>query len=190
MVGPLRRLLLLGFCMGLAALSSVSPASAVQLADYFGDYVGVAEVRDAADRVIEQRHMDIEITAFRRGGFAIRWVNVSLVDGRRDLPGVQRRVAEVAFEPRARSDLFVEARAANPFRQREEIEPMAGDPLRWAKLDEDGLHVFSFVVLPNGRYELQVYTRRLTDVGLDLYFERVVDGDTLRRVEGRTVRAD
>jgi hypothetical protein len=30
----------------------------------------------------------------------------------------------------------------------------------------------------------------LTDVGLDLHFERVVDGETLRRIEGRTVRAD
>jgi hypothetical protein len=115
---------------------------------------------------------------------------VTLVDGRRDLPGVQRRVAEVAFEPGARPNFFVEAHLTTPFVQREEITPMAGDPVRWAKLDDEGLHVFSFVVLPNGRYELQTYTRRLTDVGLDLFFERVVDGDTLRQVAGRTVRAD
>jgi hypothetical protein len=60
----------------------------------------------------------------------------------------------------ARTELFVEVRVTSPFlSQREEIAPMAGDPVRWAKLDEEGLHVFSFVVLPNGRYELQVYTR-------------------------------
>jgi hypothetical protein len=166
------------------------PAAAASLVDYFGTYVGVAEVRDAADRVVETRHMDIVIKPFRRRGFTVHWVNVTLVDGRRDLPGVERRLAEVTFEPQGNTGLFVEAQIVNPFAEREEMEPMAGDPLRWAKLDDAGLHVFSFVVLPNGRYELQTYTRRLTDVGLDLVFERVVDGNTLRRIDGRTVRAD
>lgn len=177
--------LLVLLCVGLAM-----PAAAARLSDYFGSYVGVAEVRDGVDRTVETRHMDIEITGFRRGGFRIRWVNVTLVDGRRDLPGVERRVAEVTFEPEGSSGFFVESQVANPFTQREEMAPLTGDPVRWAKLDEDGLHVFSFVVLPNGRYELHIYTRRLTDVGLDLSFERVVDGDTLRRIDGRTVRAD
>jgi len=181
---------LASFVVALATLFFALPAAAASLADYFGSYVGVAEVRDAADRVVETRHMDIEITPFRRAGFRIHWVNVTLVDGRRDLPGVQRRVAEVTFEPRGRAGLFVEAQVVNPFVQREEMAPLAGDPMRWAKLDDAGLHVFSFVVLPNGRYELQTYTRRLTDAGLDLDFERVVDGDTLRRIDGRTVRAD
>lgn len=183
------QLLVLIVAIGLAPLGPRA-AAAVQLADYFGSYVGVAEVRDAADRVVEERHMDIEITPFRQGGFRVQWVNVTLVDGRRDLPGVERRLAEVVFQRQDGTDRFVEARVTSPFAQREEIEPMAGDPVRWAKLDEAGLHVFSFVVLPNGRYELQIYTRQLTDVGLDLFFERVVDGDTLRRIEGRTVRAD
>lgn len=183
------QLLALVVAIGLAPLGPRA-AAAVQLADYFGIYVGVAEVRDAADRVVEERHMEIEITPFRRGGFQVRWVNVTLVDGRRDLPGVERRLAEIAFVPSGTTGLFAEARVTNPFVQREEIEPMAGDPVRWAKLDEAGLHVFTFVVLPNGRYELQIYTRRLTDVGLDLLFERVVDGDTLRRIDGRTVHAN
>ncbi len=172
------------------ALGLAAPAAAAALGDFFGSYVGVAEVRDAADRVVETRHMDIEITAFRRTGFRIRWVNVTLVDGRRDLPGVERRVAEVTFEPKGRAGFFVEAQSVSPFARREEIAPLAGDPVRWAKLDDAGLHVFSFVVLPNGRYELQTYTRQLTDAGLDLFFERVVDGDTLRRIDGRTVRTD
>ena len=174
----------------LAPLAASPPAAAVQLTDFFGSYVGVAVVRDGADQVVEERHMDIEITPFRRGGFRIHWVNVSLIDGRRDVPGVTRRIAEVAFEPKARTDLFVEVTVGSVFQRGEELAPMAGDPVRWAKLDEEGLHVFSFVVLPDGGYELQIYTRYLTDVGLDLVFERVVDGETLRRIDGRTVRAN
>ena len=174
----------------LATTLVARPAAAASLADYFGSYVGVAEVRDAADRVVERRDMDIVIRPYRRRGFTVRWVNVTLVDGRRDVPGVERRVAEVTFDPQGSAGLFVEVPTVNPFVEREEMAPLAGDPLRWAKLDDGGIHVFSFVVLPNGRYELQTYTRRLTDVGLDLVFERVVDGDTLRRIDGRTVRAD
>ncbi len=96
----------------------------------------------------------------------------------------------MVFEPSGGQGFFVEARTLSPFAQREEMAPMAGDPVRWARLDAEGLHVLSFVVLPDGRYELQSYTRRLTDDGLDLAFERVVDGETQRRIDGRAVRAD
>lgn len=174
----------------LVALGGAATAAAASLADYFGSYVGVAEVRDGDGTVTETRHMDIEITPYRKKGFHIRWVNVTLVDGRRDVPGVERRVAEVVFEPKDGADFFVAARAINPFAKQEEMAPIAGDPVRWAKLDDAGLHVSSFVVLPDGRYEWQIYTRRLTDEGLVLVFERIVDGETLKRIDGRTVRAD
>jgi len=185
-----RQTILSAAIVALLALGWATATQAASLADYFGSYVGVAEVRDSHGAVTEQRHMDIEITPYRRGGFNIRWVNVTLVDGRRDLPGVERRVAEVTFEPKDGGRLFVEAQRSNPFAKQEEMTPMAGDPVRWAKLDDEGLHVFSFVVLPDGLYELQIYTRRLTDVGVDLVFERIVDGEILRRIDGRTVRAD
>ncbi len=165
-------------------------ASAQSLSDYFGAFVGRAEVRDTGEGVVETRDMDIEIAPFGRKGFRVRWTNVTLVDGRRDVPGVKRRVNEVIFEPRDDSALFVEASITNPFQRQEVVSPMAGAPVRWAKLDGRGLHVFSFAILEDGRYELQTYTRRLVDDGLELIFERVVDGETLRRINGRAVRAE
>lgn len=185
------RLLLVSCSMLLLLLAALPwPLAAQSLDSYFGSFVGRAEVRDGAAGLVETRDIDIEISAFRRGGFRLRWTNVTLVDGRRDVPGVRRRVNEVVFERRDGGGLFVEAPAANPFQRQEEIVPMAGDPLRWAKLDARGLHVFSFAVLDDGRYELQTYTRRLEGDGLALTFERVVDGTTLRRIDGWAVRAD
>lgn len=181
---PLALVLLL-FLAGLPA-----GASAQSLADYFGAFVGRAEVRDMGEGLVETRDMDIEIAPYGRNGFRLRWTNVTLVDGRRDVPGVKRRVNEVIFEPRDGTDLFVEASVANPFQRQEVASPMAGDPVRWAKLDGRGLHVFSFAILEDGRYELQTYTRRLVDDGLELTFERVVDGETERRINGWAVRAD
>jgi hypothetical protein len=37
---------------------------------------------------------------------------------------------------------------------------------------------------------MQTYTRRLTDDGLELTFERVMDGTVVRRMTGHAVRAD
>ena len=165
-------------------------ASSASLEPFFGSYVGVAEVDNLDGGEVRQRDMDIVIEPYKRGGFKIHWVNVSLVDGKRAVPGVERRVQTVLFEPAEDRDFFVEVAENNPFRERDETRPMRGDPVRWASLDDQGLHVYSFMVLEDGRYELQVYDRTLTDIGLDIRFQRIVDGALAREITGTTARAD
>ena len=186
----------LGLACAAALMSAVAtclavPASAASLEPFIGTYVGVAEVQDLRDGGdVRWRDMDIVIEPYKQGGFKIHWVNVSLVDGKRAVPGVERRVQTVLFEPAADRDFFVEVAEANPFRERGETRPMRGDPVRWASLDEEGLHVYSFVVLEDGRYELQIYDRTLTDIGLDIRFQRIVDGELVREITGTTARAN
>jgi hypothetical protein len=175
----------------MVALGASAGAAAASLEPFFGTYVGVAEVKDfRADGDLAQRDMDIVIEPYKRGGFKIHWVNVSLVDGKRAMPGVERRVQTVLFEPAPDRDFFVEVAETSPFRERGETRPMRGDPVRWASLDDQGLHVYSFVVLEDGSYELQVYDRTLTDIGLDIHFQRIVDGELMREITGTTARAD
>ncbi len=163
--------------------------AANDLKAFFGTYVGVAQSTDTHGGTKEQRDIDIVITPYESSGFRINWTNVTLVQGRRDLPGVERRVSQVIMVPGSGPGYFVEAKAYNPFREHEEMEPMGGDPVQWAVLDDDGLFVYSFVILDDGRYELQVYRRWLTKEGLDLHFERIVDDAVLRVIDGHTVRA-
>ena len=160
-----------------------------QLKPFFGAYVGVAEVEDLKTGTTEQRDMDIVIGPYRDGGFQIHWVNVTLVNGRRDLPGVERRVQTALFEPADSAQFYVEVRQGSVFRERQETRPMQGDPVRWAWLDGDRIHVVSFVVLDDGRYELQTYERILTEKGIDILYERIVDGEVVKRIEGSTARA-
>lgn len=179
--------------VGLLALLISVPAPAAgtpQLADYFGSFVGAALEQPLEGGPSEERDIDIVISPYKRNGFRIDWTNVTLVDGRRDVPGVKRRPSSVIFVPGDRPGFFVESKEFNPFKLRDDIQAMQGEPVRWAALDESGLHVNAFVVLEDGRYEMQIYTRRLTDIGLDLEFERVVDGQPVRRMTGRAVRAD
>jgi hypothetical protein len=162
-------------------------ADTPKLSDYFGSYVGRADETNGGR---ELRDIDIVISPYQDGGFQIEWVNVTLVDGRRDVPGVKRRQSVAIFVPVKDRGYFVEAPAFNPFKLRDETQPLQGEAIRWAALDPDGLHVNAFVVLEDGRYELQTYTRTLTETGLELKFERVVDGKTERQLTGHAVRAD
>lgn len=175
----------------LAIACTLAPgASGASLEPFFGTYVGVAEVEDLVDEKVRRRDMDIVIEPYKSGGFKIHWVNVTLIDGERAVPGVQRRVQTVLFEPAENRAFFVEVAEANPFRERAETRPMRGDPVRWASLDDQGLHVYSFVVLEDGSYELQIYDRFLSDIGLDISFRRIVDGEVVRRITGTTARAN
>ncbi|MGH6901991.1 MAG: hypothetical protein ACREIR_04560 [Geminicoccaceae bacterium] len=174
--------------LGLAC-AGASGSWAASLEPFFGSYVGIAEVTDLRKGEVRGRDMDIVIEPYREGGFRIQWVNVTLVDGQRAVPGVERRVQTVLFEPAEDRAFFTEVQESNPFRERAETRPMRGDPVRWASLDDQGLHVYSFVVLADGRYELQIYDRRLTDIGIDIRFQRIVDGEVMRRITGTTARA-
>ncbi len=54
---------------------------------------------------------------------------------------------------------------------------------------DDGLDVFSFVILEDGTYELQASRRRPERDGVSLEFERIVDGEVVRHMSGHAVRA-
>jgi len=164
-------------------------ASAAELEDYFGTYVGVATVEKGEPGESKKRDIDMIISPYKKNGFQIEWIAVSLVNGRRDVPGVTRQKHKVLFEPDDRGCcLFVEVGEYNPFTENEALRPMLGEPVRWAVLDSNGLQVYSFAILEDGDYELQIYNRRLTDQGIDLLYERIKDGTVKRRITGRTVR--
>jgi hypothetical protein len=181
---PLRGLL----ALALLALAGPSggKAAAAELGDFFGTYVGNAQ--ELGDTEPMARDIDIVVEPFHDEGFQIHWITVTKVDGRRDVPGVERTVQSAFFEPAEDRSLFVEVEADNPFREREAKEPMKGHAVRWASVDGETLHVYSFVVLEDGRYELQIYDRVLTEVGLDIVFRRFDDGVLVRQIKGSTVR--
>jgi hypothetical protein len=171
-------------------VAGVDPVASSELEPFFGAYVGTASVEDFEREDVEQRDLDIVIEPYDESGFRLHWVNVTLVDGRRDVPGVERRLQTVLFQPAEAGSFYIEATEENPFREREAMRPMAGDPIRWATVRDGRMDVFSFVVLNDGRYELQIYERRLDGHYLDIQFQRLVDGVLEREIVGRTVRAN
>lgn len=175
----------LAFC-----LSTLGSAIADEFEPFIGTYVGRAQVLGSDGEVTEERDMDITIAEDRGDAFRITWVNVTLVDGRRDVPGVRRRVDEIILEPSDRDGVYLEETQRSLFERREEVDVIDGDALRWARIDGDRLGVFSLVVTANGGYEMQSYERILTEDGLGIEFNRVRNGEVIRRIVGRTIRVD
>lgn len=174
----------------LVAALSASPAAAAQ-DPLLGQFVGLAHEVDETKGTSIDREIDIVITEQGNNGLKIDWTNVTLVNGRRDVPGVKRRSDEVLLAPARDRDFYLAGVGYDPFQVKETIDPVLGDPLRWATRDGNELVVYSFVILDDGRYELQVYNRAATpDGGLDLSFERIVDGEVTRRMTGHAVRAE
>lgn len=181
--------LLAALCL-LAAGLRPGAAGAVdaRVTPFLGTFVGTAEVTDETGAVVEQREMDIIIEEGESNGFVITWVNVTLVDGRRDVPGITRRVQRIVLRPGKQDGVYVEDLRGSMFESRRNLDFVAGDPVRWADVRGDRLGVYSLVLLEDGRYELQRYERVLTETGLDITYERIVEGVVTRRITGRAVR--
>ncbi len=168
-------------------LAIASPGWAFEA--FLGRFVGSATLVDASGAV-QERDVTTRIERYGEGGFSVEWTSVIRVDGLRDVPGVRQVVRSLAFEPAGEGAYFLAAPDYDPFTVRDPLEPMAGDALAWAAVDDDVLDIFIFVIGEDGLTELQHHRRELTDAGLDLHYLGLVDAEITTEGRGRMVRVD
>ena len=106
-----------------------------------------------------------------------------------DVPGVKFRHDEVLLAPAPGRNFFLAQVGYDPFAEKRSLDPLAGDPLRWGVAGGDTLSLYSFAIHDDGTYELQVTQRRPDGEGVALEFDRILDGQVVRRMTGRAVRA-
>jgi hypothetical protein len=187
MSGP-RRPFALGAILAVAAMpATAEPPGVDQL---IGTFVGRAADDPALDRTPEQRDIVMEIAPYQDAGLRLDWHNVTLVDGRRDVPGVKYRHDEVLLVPAPDRAFFLAAVGYDPFAEKKKPNAIAGDPLRWGAVSGEALDLIAFTILEDGTYELQVSRRHPSGDGVRLDFQRVVDGTLVRHMVGHAVRAE
>ena len=182
----LKLVALIAIALSAAPSVRAQPPGTEQL---IGTFVGLAEDDPVVGKKLEQRELVGEILPHDDHGLRLRWHNVTLVDGRRDVPGVKFRRDEVLLVPAPERSFFLAVVGYDPFALKKEPDAVNGDPLRWGTLTDDGLDVFSFVILEDGTYELQASRRGPEREGVSLEFERIVDGEVVRHMSGHAVRA-
>jgi hypothetical protein len=170
-----------------SALSRAEPPGTEQLV---GTFVGRAADDVGVGKKNEQRDIVMEIQPYQEHGLRLRWNNVTLVDGKRDVPGVKFRRDEVLLVPAPERSFFLAGVGYDPFAEKREPDAVNGDPLRWGVVAGEALDVYSFAILEDGTYELQISSRRPSQDGIRLEFERIVDGEVKRHMSGHAVRAD
>lgn len=171
---------------GLAGLAvGLGPGRPVLAADlpvaaFVGIYQGsgAAEGAEVVPLGLVSRDLDVTIRA-QGGGLQVSWTIVQAGQGR----GAKtiRRGETVEFLPTAQPNVF---RAARPG------DPLAGQPLYWARIRGQTLTVFALQITSTGSYEMLSWARTLTANGMELVFRRLRDGEAPRVIRGRLAKAD
>jgi hypothetical protein len=157
--------------------------SGARMEEFFGAYVGEAFVEGT------QQFRDIIVSVEPiRNGFSI-YTSTVIRDGpQRAVRGVKWRAETQSFietdvpyvyEPLVRKSLFA---------KKHEPNILAGDTLAWASVRGRTLGVYAINVLEDGHYELRVFERTLTELGMDISFIRYRDGLPIRELKGRLAR--
>ncbi len=177
----------------IAGLASSTVAVAQDGIDqFFGSYVGSGVAEREGDSGTEQRDMDVTMAAYKDDGFTLKWITVVRGNqGQRTGQDVRRREIEENFLPSEENpNLFILAPRGSLFQKAELPNPLEGEPMRWATVDGDTLSVYSLGITGDGRSEMQIYHRTLTDNGMDVSFLRLEDENIELRVVGELVKTD
>lgn len=157
------------------------PAEAADLniSAFYGRWQGnaISETDRSINFAVTARDMDVVIQP-AGNGFRVSWTTIRRQKGDPRDPTLEKRAAELVFRPSGQAGIW-RAEGAS--------DPMQGQ-YAWAGIQGRTLTVNVLAIGVNGSYELQSYARRLTDMGMELEFDRIVDGDRARTAKGRLVK--
>ncbi len=175
------RLAALGGVVLLALASSRTFAAAdLSIAAFFGNWRGTALSESAISIYFQMTERDIDVTvrAHGQGGFEITWSTVQRQKGDPNAPKEVMKRTTASFVPAGRPGVF----------RGTATDPMAAGGYRWARIAENSLYLYSMVIRPDGAYEMQVYRRTLSGLGMALEFRRIIDGELTRTAKGRLIK--
>ncbi len=170
----------------LAAVLFVAPthrSSAQQLPvdAFYGFFTGtgIAENSDSLYFGVTVRDLDVTIGA-EDDGFYVEWTSIIRGGGTPAAPEVRERISRMSFEPSGRPGIFRALGTGNPLTE---------EALAWAYVANATLTLHIMAVRDDGGYEINTYNRTLSGTGMDLQFTSRRNGEAIRTVEGRLVKA-
>ncbi len=161
--------------MAMLCLLSQGVLAADEIEPFVGKFAGFATVEKASGT--EQRNMSVEIRKEKKG-FSVRWTTAILSAS----GDTREKSYDIRFVPSRRPGIYASAMKTNVFGHDVPLDPLAGEPYVWARIQGDTLTVQSLHIDEAGDFEIQRYDRRLVDEGLHLDFIRIRDSDAERTI--------
>lgn len=160
-----------------AAQPSKTPAAAVDIAAFYGQWRGTAKAQSETDEDFSTTNRDVAVTInpTDTGGFVLSWSTLQRQKGDPKAPLEVMKSTSIDFVP-----------SANPgrWRSKADADPYRGGIVYWARLERDILIVSSFTIDSDGKPELHTYRRKVTGDDMRLDFSNVKDGQVIRQVAG------
>lgn len=176
------------FAAVLAALLLVAPAAKADSRDtnieeFFGAYIGDAVI----EGTMQFRDIIVSIEPIRNG-FSIYTSTVIRTGQKRAVRDVKWRAETQSFVRTDVPHVYQPMIRKSMFSEKRDPDLMAGDTLAWASIRGRTLGVYAMNLLEDGHYELRVFERTLTDLGMNISFVRYNDGVPVRELKGALAR--
>ncbi len=172
---PLLALVLLALPFaGAAAQGTVS------IAAFYGQWTGsgVSESNVSLYFRLTSRDLDV-IIAPEGDGFVVNWTTVQRQRGEPKNPAPESKSSVLRFIPADRP---------NVWRATGSTDPLRDERYAWARLKGQTLTVHTLAIAEDGGYEMQVYRRTLSALGMNLEFVAFQNGEERRTAKGRLVK--
>ena len=176
--------LLVGSCAATAAEAAIE--------DFFGQWRGVDVTINGTEQAPKLSPPDLDVAiSSEDGGFRIR----ALALGRETDGTLVPRPLDATFAPTAVPGVYAFAPGTGSLFSRLFADPAVGNPLKgdtllWARLQDDTLYVYSLAIDPAGGFALEHSTGQLTENGMATRYELRSQNDRIVTVEGRLERAE
>lgn len=166
----------LGLFCATAAVADVS------LAAFEGRWEGtaVSENNTSVNFPITSRDMDVEIRPKSDKSFIVTWRTLLRQKGEPGAPDEVLKETTRTFVPTANGKIWHAANKADVYQ---------GGTVSWATLKGQNLTVYSMAMNAKGGYDMLVYSRILTGLGMKLDFKAIRDGDIRRTAKGTLIRS-
>ena len=149
---------------------------------FFGDFVGRSI--SLHQEGLSERDISVSIQPSGNKEFLLKWTTIThKADGR-----TKHKSYAIIFQPSGRANIFSSAMRKDVFGHKSPLDPLKGDPFVWARIDGKALIVYALIITDSGGYEMQEYTRTLSEKGLDLRFTRIRNGKPQRTITGTLER--
>ena len=163
------------FVSVLAAPVLMTPATAQSdaaqadplLEPFLGYWYGTTD--PGADEV---RDISVLIRTDDAGGFRVDWDNYTVIDERASDGAIEFRENELEFQPSGQEDGLWQS------------DTRAEEVRAWAHIEDNILTVTIEATDPIGRAERQVYRRIVSGGQMQLFYQRLLDGEVNRELSG------